>query len=186
MTCILGIDPGSRATGYGVIRLDGQRTTYISSGTISASDEALADRLKKIFLGIREIVEEYRPDEAAIEQVFMNTNAGAALKLGQARGAAIVALAHREIPIAEYSARQIKQAVVGFGNAEKTQVSHMVKCLLQLRQALKADEADGLATALCHAHSRNSLNGLLRNQSYRHGRVEGRLVKKPEKEQTDD
>jgi len=183
MTCILGIDPGSRTTGYGIIRLEGQKLIHITSGTLSANEEHLPARLKKIFNGIREVVHEYRPDEAAIEQVFMHANAGAALKLGQARGAAIVALAELPIEIAEYSARQIKQAVVGFGNADKAQVSHMVRLLLQLRQPLKADAADGLAAAVCHAHSRNSLKGLLARQTYRRGRVS---IKVEKEEQCDD
>jgi crossover junction endodeoxyribonuclease RuvC len=171
MTCILGIDPGSRTTGYGLIRIEAQKITYVDSGTINATDDHLPTRLKKIFLGIKEIASQYQPDEAAIEQVFMHANAGTAIKLGQARGAAIVALANLEMNIAEYTARQIKQSVVGYGNADKTQVGQMVRHLLQLRVPLKTDAADALAAALCHAHSRTSLNGLIEGRSYRKGRV---------------
>ena len=171
MTCILGIDPGSRITGYGLIRVEAQKITYIDSGTINANEEHLPARLKKIFLGIREVVAQYQPTEASVEQVFMNSNAGTAIKLGQARGAAIVALANFEVDVAEYTARQIKLAVVGYGAADKTQVSHMVRHLLQIRAPLKADAADALAAALCHAHSRSSLQGLLEGRSYRKGRI---------------
>jgi crossover junction endodeoxyribonuclease RuvC len=154
MTIIIGIDPGSRHTGYGVIRVDGNQSVHIASGCLHLGSTALTDRLQKIFAGLQIIIQQYQPQEAAIEQVFMHENPGSALKLGQARGAAIVALT---IPVAEYSARQVKQSVVGYGAAKKEQVQHMVGRLLNLTTPLQADEADALAIALCHAHARFSL-----------------------------
>jgi crossover junction endodeoxyribonuclease RuvC len=154
MTIILGIDPGSRITGYGVIRVEGTRHIYLTSGCVRVTAENLSERLQQIFLGLQEIMQAHRPHEAAIEQVFMHRNAGSALKLGQARGAAIVAMAATNILVAEYSARQIKQSVVGYGAAKKEQVQHMVRVLLNLTANPQADAADALAVALCHAHSR--------------------------------
>jgi crossover junction endodeoxyribonuclease RuvC len=154
MTVIIGIDPGSRHTGYGVIRLEGKDSHYLTSGCIHVVNEQPAQRLQKIFSGLQEIISQYQPHEAAIEQVFMHNNPGSALKLGQARGAAIVALT---IPVAEYSARQVKQSVVGYGAAQKEQVQHMVKRLLNISEDLQADAADALAIALCHAYTRFSL-----------------------------
>lgn len=171
MTCILGIDPGSRITGYGLIKIDGRKIIYLDAGVIQASDEDFPLRLKTIFLGVRDVVARYSPQEAAIEQVFMHANAGSALKLGQARGAAIVALADEDIPVAEYTARQIKQSVVGYGNADKSQVAFMVNHLLQLNETIRADASDALATAMCHAHARGALGGLMTGRSYRRGRV---------------
>ncbi len=156
MNIILGIDPGSRITGYGVIRSDGQRHSYIASGTVVLREEALAQRLVKIFTAINQIILQYQPQQAAIEQVFMARNANSALKLGQARGAALVALA-QHIPVAEYAARSIKQAVVGYGAADKEQIQHMVKLLLNLGQAPPADAADALAVAICHAQTQNTV-----------------------------
>jgi crossover junction endodeoxyribonuclease RuvC len=153
MTVILGVDPGSRKTGFGVIRLDRGATHYVSSGIIKLpTDEALPQRLKVLFAALGEIIEEFNPGEAAIEQVFMAHSADSALKLGQARGAAVVACASRDLPVHEYSARQIKQAVVGTGAAGKEQVQHMVMSLLKLPAAPKEDAADALACALCHVH----------------------------------
>jgi crossover junction endodeoxyribonuclease RuvC len=154
MTTIIGIDPGSRITGYGIIQNRGNQSFYLDSGCIRITAENAGERLQQIYSGLQKIIQQYQPQEAAVEQVFMHQNPGSALKLGQARGAAIVALT---IPIAEYSARQVKQSVVGFGAAKKEQVQHMVKRLLNITQELQADEADALAIALCHAHSRNSL-----------------------------
>lgn len=155
MTIIIGIDPGSRITGYGVIHSEGNKNTHLASGSLHVAENNPGERLQKIYAGIIEVVRHFQPQEAAIEQIFMHQNPGAALKLGQARGAAIVALG---LPVAEYSARQVKQSVVGFGAAKKEQVQHMVKTLLNLKQALQADAADALAIALCHAHTRLSLN----------------------------
>jgi crossover junction endodeoxyribonuclease RuvC len=155
MTVIIGIDPGSRHTGYGVIRVEGNQHFYLTSGCLHLTSNAPAERLQKIYTGLQEVIQHYQPHEAAIEQVFMHQNPGSALKLGQARGAAIVALT---MPLSEYSARQVKQSVVGYGAAKKEQVQHMVKCLLNLSTSLQADAADALAIALCHAHTRFSLH----------------------------
>jgi crossover junction endodeoxyribonuclease RuvC len=159
MTIILGIDPGSRFTGYGVIRQEQQRFTYLGSGCIKAlsQGEDLASRLQTIFAGVSELIIQFKPDMFAIEQVFMGVNPGGALKLGQARGAAIVAATNTGLTIAEYSARQIKQAVVGSGAADKNQVQQMVTTLLKLPGTPQADAADALAVALCHGHSYTSL-----------------------------
>lgn len=151
MTIIIGVDPGSRITGYGVIRWENHQGHYLDSGCLRVAVPCLASRLQQIFTGLREVIERHAPAEAAIEQIFMHQNPGAALKLGQARGAAIVALG---LPVAEYSARQVKQSVVGYGAAAKSQVQQMVKTLLRIPGTLQADAADALAVALCHAHSR--------------------------------
>jgi crossover junction endodeoxyribonuclease RuvC len=148
---ILGIDPGSRITGYGVIQVMGNRHTYIASGCIRTQGTDMAPRLQQIFKNLSEIMVTYQPHEVAIEQVFMQKNVSSALKLGQARGAAIVAAGDR--PLSEYSARQVKLAVVGYGAAEKSQVQQMVKILLKLSGIPQADAADALAIALCHAQS---------------------------------
>lgn len=169
MSIILGIDPGSRITGYGVIRGDGQRYEYLGSGCVRVSPEQGLQRFHHIFIGIREVVMQFQPDEAAIEQIFMHKNANSALKLGHARGAAIVGL--ESIPTAEYSARQVKQSVVGYGAASKEQVQHMVCTLLKLSQTPQADAADALAIALCHAHSRVGMNTQIRIVGRRRGRV---------------
>ena len=152
-TKILGIDPGSRITGFGIIETDGLRHRYVTCGCIKVTEDDFALRLQQIFDGIRETIFEFQPDNAAIEQVFMHKNAGSALKLGQARGAAIVATSIHSIPMAEYSARQVKQAVVGYGAAQKEQVQQMIKVLLGLSRVPQADAADALAIAICHANS---------------------------------
>jgi crossover junction endodeoxyribonuclease RuvC len=150
---ILGIDPGSRITGYGIIDITAGKPHYVTSGVIRLTSTTLADRLTSIFENLSIIIETHTPTEAAIEQVFMHANAGAALKLGQARGAAIVAAARHVLHVGEYSARQVKQSVVGYGNADKLQVQAMVMQLLRLAGKLKTDAADALAIALCHYHS---------------------------------
>lgn len=152
MTIIIGIDPGSRRTGYGIIRLEGNRHIYLTSGHLDVTSYPTSERLRHIFLGLQEIIQSFKPQEAAIEQIFMHENPGSALKLGQARGAAIVAL---DMPVSEYSARQVKKSVVGNGAAKKDQVQFMVQRLLNLTGKLQADAADALAVALCHAHARN-------------------------------
>ena len=157
MATILGIDPGSRITGYGVIRQRGGKFEYIASGCIRVAGDDLASRLKQIYDGVSEIILQYKPNQFAIEQVFMAKNPDSALKLGQARGAAIVAATQQNLPVAEYSARQIKQSVVGKGSADKTQVQHMVMHLLKLSASPQADAADALAVSLCHAHTEQSL-----------------------------
>jgi len=151
MTIIIGIDPGSRKTGYGLIQIQGQRNIHLAHGCLALNGETLAERLQQIFSGLREIIQQYQPQEAAIEQVFMNDNPNSALKLGQARGAALVAISS---PVIEYSARAIKQAIVGYGAASKEQVQQMVKRLLNIQTKIQSDAADALAIALCHAHSR--------------------------------
>lgn len=151
---ILGLDPGSRHTGFGIVDCHGASTVYVASGAISTPDGALPLRLQVIFERVRALVEEYRPAEIAIERVFVKRNPDSALKLGQARGAALCGAFTGAAAVFEYSAREIKMAIVGAGGAEKRQVQHMVKALLQLDARLKADAADALAVALCHAHGR--------------------------------
>ncbi len=153
MPIILGIDPGSRVTGFGVIKMQSRNIDYIASGCIRIKEGILSDKLNQIFSCISEVIQEYKPAEAAIEQVFMSKNADSALKLGQARGAAMVAMAQHALVVAEYSARQIKQSVVGTGAADKIQVQHMVSNLLKLSSTPQADAADGLAVAICHGHA---------------------------------
>ena len=155
MTIILGIDPGSRITGYGLIRVTGNDVAYLDSGCIrTTSEDTLGGRLLEIFNGIQQLMEAYKPSEVAIEQVFMHQNANTALKLGHARGAAMVACASDAMSIAEYAPRQIKQAVAGYGAADKDQVKQMVMRLLVLTRAPQADASDALAVALCHSHVR--------------------------------
>lgn len=149
---ILGIDPGSRLTGYGIIDSSGREFNYIASGCIRIEADYFPDRLQQIFNGLIQIVELYQPEVMAIEQVFMHKNADSALKLGQARGAAICAVQTKNLPVFEYAARQVKQAIVGKGNADKLQVQHMVKILLSLHGQLQLDASDALALALSHAH----------------------------------
>lgn len=172
MALILGIDPGSRKTGYGIIQQLNGKAAYVTSGVIRMPAElALPERLHTIFTGISEIISRYGPQEMAIEQVFMAKNAGSALKLGQARGAAIVAGASCGLPVAEYEARKVKQAVVGTGAADKMQVQHMVRVLLKLPHAPQEDAADALAVALCHAGTQQNLICLARSRQFRRGRL---------------
>ncbi len=158
MIRILGIDPGSRITGFGVIDVSGNRVSYVASGCVRTADGSLPERLKTIYEGVYEVVRSYQPLEMAIENVFMQKNAASALKLGQARGAAICAVVTQGIDVHEYSPTQIKQAVVGRGHADKTQVQHMVTALLKLPETPQADAADALACALCHSNTRQSLD----------------------------
>ena len=151
---ILGIDPGSRVTGYGVINAVGSRNEYVASGCIRIKGDELPDRLNQVFDGVTEVIHQFSPQEMAIEQVFMARNADSALKLGQARGVAIVASTQQSLPVFEYAARAVKQAVVGKGAADKVQVQHMVAQILKLPGLPQADAADALAIALCHAHTR--------------------------------
>ncbi|MDX3774926.1 crossover junction endodeoxyribonuclease RuvC [Chromatiaceae bacterium AAb-1] len=161
MSIILGIDPGSRLTGYGVIRQQGSSFHYLASGCIRlGTTDELPERLLQIFNGVSEIIRQNTPTVFAIEQVFLARNADSALKLGQARGAAIVAAKYAGLDVYEYSARQVKQAVVGTGAADKAQVQHMVKTLLKLPASPQADAADALAVALCHGHTQQSLVSL--------------------------
>ena len=157
MTLILGIDPGSRITGYGVVRDTGRGCEYVASGCIRTGNGPLAERLQIVFRGVSEVIATYGPMTMGIEQVFMARNADSALKLGQARGAAIVAAAEAGLEISEYTATQVKQAVVGSGAADKQQVQMMVMHLLKLVQKPQIDASDALGIALCHAHHRQSL-----------------------------
>jgi len=157
MTLILGIDPGSRITGYGVVRDTGRGCEYVASGCIRTGSGELSERLRAVFSGVSEVIRTYGPVTMGIEQVFMARNADSALKLGQARGAAIVAGAEAGLQIAEYTATQVKQAIAGIGGADKQQVQMMVMHLLKLLEKPQIDASDALAIALCHAHHRQSL-----------------------------
>lgn len=148
---ILGIDPGSRNTGFGLIDTQPNRISYIHSGYFNIKGATLADKLGQIFGDITALINEYRPQQMGIEQVFMHRNADSALKLGQARGAAICAAHQAGLEIGEYAPRLIKQALVGTGAASKDQVLQMVQRLLNLNKNLQSDESDGLAIAICHA-----------------------------------
>ncbi|WP_137935995.1 crossover junction endodeoxyribonuclease RuvC [Chitinivorax sp. B] len=172
---ILGIDPGLRVTGFGVIDVKGQARYYVASGCVrTLGDDLLPARLKCIIDGLFAIITEYQPDQVVIEQVFVNVNPQSTLLLGQARGAAISAAVMRDLPVAEYTALQVKQAVVGHGKAAKEQVQEMVKRLLKLEGYPQADAADALACALCHANHNGSLAKGLASQGYRVKR--GRLA----------
>lgn len=149
---ILGIDPGSRLTGFGVLDFVGDKATYVASGSIASEKGEFADRLKLIFTSVSEIVAEYRPNIVAIESVFVSKNAGSALKLGHARSAAICATFEHDVLVYEYAPREIKQAIVGTGSASKEQIQHMVIAILNLQGAPSPDAADALATALCHGN----------------------------------
>lgn len=151
---VLGIDPGSRATGFGLVRVSGAKVDYLASGVIRASGDGFADRLRTIFEQMSELLRKHRPDEIAIERVFMHRNADSALKLGHARAAALCATFEHPVPIHEYAAREVKQAVTGTGGAEKAQVQMMVGRLLGLTGRIQSDAADALAVAVCHAHMR--------------------------------
>lgn len=171
MTRILGIDPGSRFTGYGVVEHVGGKVSFLHCGTLRLGGDDIPSRMGGIFAGLAEVVAEWQPDEVSIEKVFMARNADSALKLGQARGAAIASVVHAGLPVFEYSARQVKQAVVGKGGAEKDQVAQMICYLLQLDKKPQADAADALAIAVCHAHMRVSLARMAGATSVRRGRV---------------
>lgn len=159
---ILGIDPGSRITGYGIIREENRKIYYMDSGCIRTNLQGeLSARLLQIFNGVCQLMDEYKPDEVAIERVFLHKNPDSALKLGHARGTAMVAAASHRVKVSEYSAREVKQAVVGYGAAEKIQVKQMVMSLLMLTRAPQADAADALAVAICHSHQRHGLHALV-------------------------
>lgn len=157
---ILGIDPGLQTTGFGVIDADGHQLAYVASGTITTHHLDRGDlpaRLKALFEGIGEVRERYQPDAAAVEIVFVNVNPQSTLLLGQARGACITALVARELPVAEYTALQMKQAVAGYGKAAKSEVQEMVKRLLKLPGLPGSDAADALGLAITHAHVGRSM-----------------------------
>ncbi len=160
VTRILGIDPGLRLTGFGLIDKRGSRLDYVSSGCVRTPSGELPPRLKAILDGLAAIIAEHRPDQVAVEKVFVNVNPQSTLLLGQARGAAICAAVLGELPVAEYTALQVKQAVVGNGHAAKEQVQHMVRRLLQLAGDPSPDAADALACAICHAHGGLGLGGI--------------------------
>jgi crossover junction endodeoxyribonuclease RuvC len=178
---ILGIDPGLRITGFGVIDAVGAQLTYVASGTIRTDAYApghLPQRLGVLFEGLREVVKTYQPEQAAVEIVFVNANPQATLLLGQARGACVTALVSAQLEVAEYTALQMKQAVAGHGMAKKAQIQEMVKRLLELPQAPGPDASDALGIAITHAHAGKILSTLSRlsaaqgrqTQSYRSGR----------------
>jgi len=149
---ILGVDPGLQITGFGVVERGAGRLAYVASGCVKSGSGDLAARLKTILEGLREVIAEHRPDEVAIEKVFVNVNPQSTLALGQARGTAICAAVLAGLPVAEYTALQVKQSVVGNGHARKEQVQHMVRRLLALPGEPGRDAADALACAICHAH----------------------------------
>jgi len=161
---ILGIDPGSRLTGFGVLDFTGDTPVYVASGTVKSLDGAFADRLRQIFESIGAIVADYQPDAVVIESVFMHRNPGSALKLGHARSAALCATFEHNVEVFEYAPRAIKQAVVGSGAASKEQVQHMVVSILNLEGTPAPDAADALAAALCHGNQRR-LNMQLGNRN---------------------
>jgi len=150
---VLGIDPGSRLTGFGLIDIDGGTPAYVASGVIRVPPGALPARLRVIYDGVSELIGEYAPHAVAVERVFVARNPGSALTLGHARGAALCACVAHDLEVGEYTALQIKQAVVGRGHAAKEQVQHMVGALLELSGVPAADAADALACAICHAHT---------------------------------
>lgn len=152
MSRVLGIDPGSRVTGYGVIETDGVRSHHLGSGCIRTISGEFPARLGEIFNGLRAVLAEWQPQEVAIEQVFVSRNAATALKLGQARGAAISAVVTLDLPLFEYTPAAVKQGLVGNGRAEKEQVQHMVRVVLGMQGSMTLDQSDALAIALCHAH----------------------------------
>ena len=173
MIRILGIDPGSRRTGYGVIDMAGANMNYVTSGIIRMSKGTLPERLQIIFDGLSQLIQEYKPQVMAIEEVFLARNPSAALKLGQARGAAILSGTNAQLPVSEYAAKSIKLAVVGTGAADKKQVQMMVTSLLKLPAEPSEDAADALAVAICHGHSMRTQNlmAVTGVKSYSRGRL---------------
>lgn len=168
---ILGIDPGLRVTGFGVVEQTGQHLAYITSGCIRSGEGQLPQRLRVLLEGLQEVIAATRPQCVAIEQVFVNVNPQSTLLLGQARGAAICAAVGSALPVAEYTALQVKQAVVGSGRAGKAQVQAMVRHLLKLSGDPSADAADALACAICHAHGGQGYGGVGIGRRRRAGRL---------------
>ncbi len=168
---ILGIDPGLRVTGFGIIEQSGPQLNYVASGCVRSGEGELPVRLKVLLDGLQEVIAAYKPDCAAIEHVFVNVNPQSTLLLGQARGAAICAAVLHELPVAEYTALQVKQAVVGAGKAHKIQVQMMVRKLLRLPGDPSADAADALACAICHAHGGQGYAGVGIGRHRRRGRL---------------
>jgi crossover junction endodeoxyribonuclease RuvC len=159
-TRILGLDPGLRVTGFGLVDHLGSQLRYVASGCIKTRDGELPGRLKTLLDGVREVIATYQPDVVAVEKVFVNVNPQSTLLLGQARGAVICGAVSCDLPVAEYTALQVKQSVVGYGKAHKEQVQHMVQRLLTLDATPSPDAADALACAICHAHGAQGLGGL--------------------------
>ncbi len=153
---VLGLDPGSRVTGFGIIECRGPDCFHVAHGCINVAGDAMAERLRRIFEGLRALIAEHDPGEVAVERVFVNRNVDSALKLGQARGAALCAVPEG-LPVFEYAPRAIKLALVGSGSAEKPQVAHMIKLLLKIDGRIAPDASDALAVAVCHAHQRRML-----------------------------
>jgi crossover junction endodeoxyribonuclease RuvC len=180
---ILGIDPGLRITGFGVIEKTGSKLTYVASGCVRVPVGELPDRIKTLFEGLREVIAEYAPDQVVIEKVFVNVNPNSTLLLGQARGAAICAAVDAGIPVSEYTALQVKQAVVGKGHAKKEQVQEMVKRLLGLPALAGPDASDALAGAICHAHGGQGMGQMATHgMSVRRGRLISALDVKTRRE----
>jgi crossover junction endodeoxyribonuclease RuvC len=175
MSIILGIDPGSRVTGYGILSNQGAELEYVASGCIKTRVQGTtAERLAEIFAGVSEVISQFQPELLAIEKIFMAKSADSALKLGQARGVAIVAASHQGLPVFEYEARKVKQAVVGNGNATKVQVQHMVEVHLALQGKPQEDAADALAIALCHVQTQFNLQRTgSAGMTFRRGRLVG-------------
>lgn len=159
---VLGIDPGSRITGYGIVEFRRDNALHVTSGCLRVGSDDLGARLRHIYDGIAALIEREAPTELAVEQVFMHRNAASALKLGQARGAALMAGVSRGLPLYEYTPTQVKQAVSGRGHAAKEQIQHMVKVLLRLHELPQSDAADALAVAICHGHMQASALNLAR------------------------
>jgi len=169
---ILGVDPGSRKMGFGIINAVGQRYEYVGSGVIRLPvDQDIPVRLQYIFEALTQVIEKYQPQQCAVEQVFMAKSAQSALKLGQARGAAVVAATNAGLEVYEYEAKKIKQSVVGTGNADKAQMQAMVQRLLKLNATPQEDAADALGVALCHANSFATMVRLSSAKTFRRGRV---------------
>ena len=171
MITILGIDPGSRITGYGIVQDVRGKINYVASGCLRLTEDTLPEKLNSIYNGVAKIVELYQVQEVSVEMVFMHLNANAALKLGQARGAAIVGASNGNSSVFEYSAKQIKQSVVGHGGADKSQIQNMVMKLLNLSGKIQVDSADALAAAICHANSRKNRVVLGGFKTMRKGRI---------------
>lgn len=173
MAIILGIDPGSRKCGYGLINAVGNRLDYITCGVIRVEKLLFPERLQMIFESLSQVIAEHHPQMAAVEEVFMGKSASSALKLGQARGAAMVACSNLQVEVHEYATRKVKQALVGNGNADKAQMQHMVQVLLKLSDLPGEDAADALSLAVCHAHTQHTLVRLAGVRSSRRGRLLG-------------
>lgn len=162
---ILGIDPGSCITGFGILEVDGQNIVCITAGCFRLSGKKACEKLGELLHHLEELIELYQPTEMAIEAIFMHKNANSALKLGQARGVALALAMKKQLPVFEYAPRQVKLAVVGKGSADKMQVQYMVSQLLNFEVVLQADAADALAIALCHAHIQTGWGGMMGEQS---------------------